>query len=64
MKQKLSEEEEGLEDQRQTHLAVVRSPVSSLAPAEAPRVIVMGFPPAAAEQPRPKAQSTLPLNQG
>lgn len=32
-------------------LAVVRSPVSSLAPAEAPRVMVMGFPPAASGVP-------------
>lgn len=32
-------------------LAVVRSPVSSLAPDEAPRVMVMGFPPVASGVP-------------
>jgi hypothetical protein len=40
----------GLETEH-THLAVVRSPVSSLATAEAcPSVIVMGFPPGTAKQ--------------
>lgn len=45
-----------------THLEVVRSPVSSLAPAEAPSVMVIGFPPEAAKQtPRPKVSSNVPL---
>lgn len=43
-------------------MEVVRSPVSSLAPTEAPSVMVIGFPPEAAEQtPQPKVSSDVPL---